>query len=126
MNHAVILSLKKLGFGLLLFPLALAGCELQFSLTPLEEIPLPNQTNPTEIVMQGMIIGQQAYYQANGHFATSAESLAIDFKLETPEYRYSLITEGEFAQTVVMQAAAKTAELPSYAGVVTVNLTEAG
>lgn len=126
MNHAVILSIKKLGWGLLLFPLGLSGCELQFSLKPLEEIPLLTQTDQTEMVMQGMIIGQQAYYQANGSFATSAESLAIDFKLETPEYRYSLISEGEFAQTVIMQAAAKTAELPSYAGVITVNLTEGG
>ncbi|MGB3402723.1 MAG: type IV pilin-like G/H family protein [Microcoleaceae cyanobacterium] len=126
MNNTVILSMKKLGLSLLLFSFGLTGCELQFSLNPLEEIPLLNQTDQTEMVMQGMIIGQQAYYQANGSFATSTESLAIDFKLETPEYRYSLITEGEFAQTVVMKAAAKTAELPSYTGVVTVNLSEGG
>ncbi len=132
MNTAVIFSnigrfpLKKWGLGFLLFPLFLSGCEFNFSLKTIEDLPLLNDTDRTEIVMQGMMIGQQAYYQANGHFAASAESLAIDLKLETPEYRYTLITEGELAQTVVMTAAAKTAELPSYTGVATVNITDEG
>lgn len=126
MNTGVNFSLKKLGLGLLLLPLWLTGCELQFSLNPIEDLSLLSETDQTEMVMQGMMVGQQAYYQANGYFAASPESLAIDIKLETQEYRYSLITEGELAQTVVMKAAAKTAELPSYTGVVTVNLTEGG
>jgi hypothetical protein len=126
MNTAIKFPLKKLGLGLLLLTLGLTGCELKFSLNPIEELPLLNETDQTEMVMQGMMVGQQAYYQANGEFATSAERLAIDIKLETPEYRYALITEGELAQTVVMTAAAKTAELPSYTGVVTVNITEGG
>jgi hypothetical protein len=126
MNTAVNFSLKKLGLGLLLLTLGLTGCELKFSLNSIEDLPLLNQTDQTEMVMQGMMVGQQAYYQANGYFAASPESLAVDVKLETQEYRYSLITEGELAQTVVMKAAAKTAELPSYTGVVTMKITEGG
>lgn len=132
MNTAVIFSsverfpLKKVGLGLLLLPLLLTGCELQFSLKSIEDLPLLNETDQTEIVMQGMIVGQQAYYKANGNFAATPESLAIDIKLETQEYHYSLTTEGELAQTVVMTATAKTEELPSYTGVVTVDITEGG
>ncbi len=118
--------LKKVLPGFLLFPLLLTGCELKFSLEALEDLPLLDETKPTEIVMQGMVAGQQAYYQANGHFAATPERLSIDFKLETQEYRYALITEGELAQTVIMTASAKAAELPSYAGVVTVDLTDGG
>ncbi|MGB3534741.1 MAG: hypothetical protein WBA13_14650 [Microcoleaceae cyanobacterium] len=60
-------SMKKLGLGLLFLPLWLSGCKLQFSLNTVEDLPLLNQTNQTEFMMQGMMVGQQAYYQANGH-----------------------------------------------------------
>jgi hypothetical protein len=126
MNTAIKSPIKKVGLGLLLLMLGLTGCELNFSLNLIEDLPLLNETDQTEMVMQGMMVGQQAYYQANGYFAASPESLAVDIQLETQDYRYSLVTEGELAQTVVMTAAAKTAELPSYTGVVTMNITEGG
>ena len=119
-------KIKKAGLGLLLFPIVLSGCELKFSLESLGDAVGLDEGEQTEMLMQGMMAGQQAYYHANGHFAATPERLSIDVKLETQEYRYALITEGELAQTVRITAAAKTSELPSYAGVLTMDVTEGG
>ncbi|MEL7034988.1 MAG: type IV pilin-like G/H family protein [Cyanobacteria bacterium J06592_8] len=111
---------------LVLFPLLLTGCQLSISLPELEDISPFESSNQASFVMQTMATGQQSYYQANGRFANSLDTLAVDLNVETGEYRYKLVTVGESAQTVVMTAAAKTEGLPSYAGVVTVGQTEGG
>lgn len=111
---------------LIFSPLLLTGCQLSISIPELEEMSPFESSNQASFVMQTMTAGQQAYYEVNGQFASSLDSLSVDLNVETGEYRYQLVTVGDSAQTVVMTAAAKTGELPSYAGVVTVGQTEGG
>ncbi|MBD2482886.1 type IV pilin-like G/H family protein [Planktothrix sp. FACHB-1365] len=114
-------SLRNWVSGVLLVaPVFLTSCSLNLSLPQL------NESDKAEFVMQAMTTGQQAYYEANGQFANSIQGLSLNANLDTGEYRYSINTEGQYAQTVVMTAAAKQEGLPSYAGVVTVNKTEGG
>ncbi|MGL5081089.1 MAG: type IV pilin-like G/H family protein [Microcoleaceae cyanobacterium] len=110
----------------ILAPAVLTGCEVSFSVPKPEDIPGFQGENQASFVMNAMAAGQEAYYEANGHFSSSVESLAINFNLETEDYAYSIVTEGDYAQTVVMKAAAKLDGLPSYAGVVTVGQSEGG
>ncbi|KKD35582.1 MAG: type IV pilin-like G/H family protein [Limnoraphis robusta] len=111
---------------LIFSPLLLTGCQLTFSIPELEEISPFESSNQASFVMNTMTAGQQAYYNANGHFASSIENLSVDVNLETGEYRYNVTTVGDLAQTVVITAAAKAEGLPSYTGVVTVGQTEGG
>jgi len=114
-------SLRNWVSGVLLVtPVFLTSCSLNLSLPKLDE------SAQAELVMQAMTTGQQAYYQANGQFANSIEGLSLNASLDTGEYRYRINTEGQYAQTVLMTAAAKQEGLPSYAGVVTVNKTTGG
>lgn len=114
-------SFKKWLSGVLLVaPVLLTSCSLNLSL------PEVNESDKAEFVMQTMTTGQQAYYQANGQFANSIQGLSLNANLDTGEYRYSVNTEGQYAETVLMTAAAKQDGLPSYAGVVTVSQTEGG
>lgn len=114
-------SLRKWVSGVLLVsPILLTSCSLNLSLPKFDE------SNKAEFVMQAMTTGQQAYYEANGQFANSIQGLSLNANLDTGEYRYSVNTEGQYAQTVTMTAAAKQEGLPSYAGVVTVNKTAGG
>ncbi|NJK37067.1 MAG: general secretion pathway protein GspH [Oscillatoriales cyanobacterium RM2_1_1] len=117
---------QKLLTLLLLTPFALTGCQLSFSVPKPEDIPGFQGENQASFVMNAMATGQEAYYKANGHFSNSIESLAINFNLETEDYAYSIVTQGDYAQTVVMKAAAKLDNLPSYAGVVTVGQSDGG
>lgn len=120
-------GLRQTGFALILLaPLALTGCQLDFSVPKPEDLPNFQGENQASFVINTMAAGQEAYYKANGHFSSSVESLAINFNLETEDYAYSIVTEGDYAQTVVMKAAAKLDGLPSYAGVVTVGQSEGG
>ncbi|WP_027255024.1 type IV pilin-like G/H family protein [Planktothrix agardhii] len=114
-------SLKKWLSGVLLVaPVLLTSCSLNLSL------PEVNESDKAQFVMQTMTTGQQAYYQANGKFANSIQGLSLNANLDTREYRYSVNTEGQYAETVLMTAAAKQDRLPSYAGVVTVSHTAGG
>lgn len=114
-------SLSKWLSGVLVVaPFLLTSCSLNLSL------PEVNESNKAEFVMQAMTTGQQAYYQANGQFANSIQGLSLNASLDTGEYRYSVNTEGQYAQTVLMTAAAKQDGLPSYAGVVTVSESSGG
>lgn len=113
-------SLKKWLSGVLLVaPVLLTSCSLNLSL------PEVNESDKAQFVMQTMTTGQQAYYQANGKFANSIQGLSLNANLDTGEYRYSVNTEGQYAETVLMTAA-KQDGLPSYAGVVTVSHTAGG
>ncbi len=111
---------------LVLSPLVLTGCQLNISIPELQDFSPFDSSNQAAFVMHTMTAGQQAYYNANGHFASSIEALSVDLNLETGDYRYQLTTMGDAAQTVMMTAAAKTEGLSSYAGVVTVGQTEGG
>ena len=114
-------SLKKWLSGVLLVAhVLLSSCSLNLSL---HEV---NESDKAQFVMQTMTTGQQAYYQANGKFANSIQGLSLNANLDTGEYRYSVNTEGQYAETVLMTAAAKQDGLPSYAGVVTVSHTAGG
>ena len=114
-------SFKKWLSGVLLVaPVLLTSCSLNLSLPKFDE------SNKAEFVMQTMTTGQQAYYQANGKFANSIQGLSLNANLDTGEYRYSVNTEGQYAETVLMTAAARQDGLPSYAGVVTVSHTAGG
>lgn len=119
-------SKSAMGKLLIFSPLLLTGCQLSISIPELEDVSPLESSNQASFVMQTMTAGQRAYYQANGHFTSSLDTLAVDLNVETGEYRYKLITVGDAAQTVVMTAAAKAEGLPSYAGVVTVGQTEGG
>ncbi len=114
-------GLKQLILGVVLVsPVLLTGCSLNLSL------PEWNESDQAGLVMQAIATGQQAYYQTNGQFANSIQGLSLNVNLDTEAYRYSVDTEGQYAQTVVMTATAKQEGLSSYAGVVTVNQTEGG
>lgn len=126
MNIFTHFSVKPLLRFFFLSPLLLTGCQLSFSVPSLEELVPFDGDDQASFVMNAMATGQQAYYEANGYFANSVENLSANLNLETTEYRYALTTEGDYAQTVVMTAAAKVEGLPSYAGVVTVGQTEGG
>jgi hypothetical protein len=112
--------IKWLSGVLLVAPVLLTSCSLNLSLPKFDE------SNKAEFVMQTMTTGQQAYYQANGKFANSIQGLSLNANLDTGEYRYSVNTEGQYAETVLMTAAAKQDGRPSYAGVVTVSHTAGG
>lgn len=108
--------LSRWGRSLLfLSPLVLASCQLAI------EAPKLDGEERAKLYIQAVARGQEAYYKANGNFASSFEKLAMNFNLETKDYRYSLVSEGEKAQRVVMTAAAKVDGLPSYAGIMLVN-----
>ena len=122
---------KSLYQILIFSPLVLSGCQInislpEISLPELEDISQFVSSNQASFVMQSLTAGQEAYYQANGYFADSLETLSVDLNVETGNYRYTVVTVGDSAQTVVMTAAAKTEDLPSYAGVVTVADGEGG
>ncbi|MEB3882847.1 type IV pilin-like G/H family protein [Lyngbya sp. CCY1209] len=110
-----------------LVPLLLTGCQLNFSSFG-EDLELPplKQSDRAPLMMRAIAVGQQAYYDHQGQFAGSVESLSAHLNLETESYLYAIETEGESAQTVVLTATAKTDDLPSYAGVMTAGATEGG
>jgi len=99
---------------LCLSPLLLASCQL------LVHAPHRGE-NQAEWYIEAIAKGQESYYKMNGNFASSLDKLSLNFNLETEDYRYSLVSEGEKAQRVVVTAAAKLDGLPSYAGIMVVN-----
>ncbi|MFP4006517.1 MAG: type IV pilin-like G/H family protein [Spirulinaceae cyanobacterium] len=106
-----------LGF-LLTASIGLGGCQLN--------IQAPNLDSETQaqFYIQAIAQGQQAYYKANGNFASSLDTLALNFDLETPDYRYNLVSEGKNNHRTIITATAKTENLPSYAGIVVMNTTQ--
>lgn len=119
--NRLFVTLKKSVWGVLcVSPFLLTSCSLNLSL------PQWDESDQAGLVMQAIATGQQTYYQANGQFANTIQGLSLNVNLDTEAYRYSVDTEGQYAQTVVMTATAKQEGLPSYAGVLTVNQTEGG
>jgi hypothetical protein len=104
--------------GLSLGSLLLAsGCQLN--------IQTPNLDSETQakFYIQAIAKGQQAYYKANGSFAHSLDTLALNLDLDTPDYRYIVVADGNDQHRTVITATAKTDNLPSYAGIVVINTT---
>lgn len=105
---------------LALSPLLLASCQLSI------QAPNFNSEDRAKFYLQAIARGQEAYYKANGHFASSVDKLSLDLNLETPEYRYAIVSEGEKAERITMTAAAKAEGLPSYAGLLVVKPSQSG
>ncbi|MEC4806483.1 MAG: type IV pilin-like G/H family protein [Jaaginema sp. PMC 1079.18] len=97
--------------------LGLGGCQLNI------QAPKIDGETQAKFYMQAIAKGQQAYYQANGNFASSLDTLALDFNLETPDYYYSLVSEGKSSHRTIITATAKVDNLPSYAGIMVMETT---
>lgn len=61
---------------------------------------------------------QQARYREVGKFATTIEEVSIGLRTETESYQYRIVPQGDEKQSVMVVAAAKKPELPSYTGAV--------
>ncbi len=68
--------------------------------------------------MGAMNRAQQAYYLEKEKFATTIKELGIGIKLETENYRYQILPQGNQRERVMMTARAKRPELRSYTGAV--------
>ncbi|BDT14278.1 hypothetical protein N39L_40010 [Limnospira platensis NIES-39] len=110
---------------LFLAPIVLTGCQVNFS-SVLEDIPGLRSSDRAPLMMKAIALGQQTYYQNQGYFANSLQGLSGHLNLETDSYQYAIKTEGETAQTVFITATAKTDDLRSYSGVMTVGKNEGG
>lgn len=110
-----------------LVPVVLTGCQMDFS-SLMEDIPSLNlgSSDRAPLMMKAIATGQQAYYNNQGYFASSVQGLSGHLNLETDSYQYAFKTEGETAQTVLITAAAKTEDLPSYSGMMTVGKNNGG
>jgi Type IV pilin-like G and H, putative len=114
-------TLSRLGKTLLvLSPLFLAGCQLSI------QAPNLSSEDRAKFYLQAIARGQETYYKANGHFASSVDKLSINLNLDTPEYSYAIVSEGEKAERMTMTAAAKIDGLPSYAGLLVVKPSQSG
>jgi len=79
------------------------------------------KNNSQSVVKQYITIlnqAQQAYFLKNGKFASNVEELGIITNLETEQYRYQIVPQKDNAQSVMMAAIPKKAELPSYTSAV--------
>ncbi|EDZ92902.1 MAG: type IV pilin-like G/H family protein [Limnospira sp. PMC 1291.21] len=108
-----------------LAPIVLTGCQVDFS-SVLEDIPGWRSSDRAPLMMKAIALGQQTYYQNQGYFASSLHGLSGNLNLETDSYQYAIRTEGETAQTVFITATAKTDDLRSYSGVMTVGKNDGG
>lgn len=97
---------------LCLSPLVLASCKINL------QIPEMDGEQRAKFYIQTVTRGQEAYYKTNGELTASLEELAIDFKLDTPEYKFTILSHGEPTHSVTMMATAKQDNLHSYAGIV--------
>ncbi len=61
---------------------------------------------------------QRAHYEEVGKFATAIEQVSIGLRTETESYRYQIVPQGNETQSVMITAAAKNSQLPSYTGAV--------
>lgn len=61
---------------------------------------------------------QQNYFLKNGKFAADVQELRIDTNLETENYRYQIVPQGDRTQSVTITAQPKDSGLPSYIGAV--------
>ncbi|MCW6036568.1 type IV pilin-like G/H family protein [Spirulina subsalsa FACHB-351] len=106
---------KLLWLGSLVF---LASCQLNVQIPPLDS------GDRAQFFLKTVAKGQEGYYKANGEFATSLEKLSLNLKLDTPDYRYDLVSYGEPAESLIMTATAKEEGLESYAGVIYIQQNE--
>jgi hypothetical protein len=97
---------------LCLSPLVLAGCQVSL------QIPKLDGEQQAKFYIQTVTRGQESYYKTNGELTASLEELAIDFKLNTPEYKFAILSHGDPTHSVIMTATAKKETLHSYAGIV--------
>jgi hypothetical protein len=68
--------------------------------------------------LYALIQVQQAHYLEQGNFAREIEEVSIGLRTETESYRYQIVPQGDNTQSVMITAAAKDAQLPSYTGAV--------
>jgi hypothetical protein len=89
-----------------------AGCKISL------QIPQLDGEQQAKFYLQTVARGQEAYYKTNGELTASLEKLAIDFKLNTPEYKFTILSHGDPTHSVIMTATAQKENLHSYAGIV--------
>ncbi|MEM9538461.1 MAG: type IV pilin-like G/H family protein [Cyanobacteria bacterium P01_E01_bin.42] len=97
---------------LCLSPLVLVGCQVSL------QIPKLDGEQQAQFYIQTVARGQEAYYKTNGELTASLKELAIDFKLDTPDYKFAMLSHGDPTHSVIMTATAKKDNLRSYAGIV--------
>lgn len=97
---------------LCLSPLVLASCKVSL------QIPKLDGEQQAKFYIQTVARGQEAYYKTNGELSASLKELAIDFKLDTPDYKFAMLSHGDPTHSVTMTATAKKENLHSYAGIV--------
>jgi hypothetical protein len=61
---------------------------------------------------------QQDYFLKHGKFAADVQELRIDTNLETENYRYQIVPQGDRTRSVTITAQPKNSGLPSYIGAV--------
>lgn len=97
---------------LCLSPFIFVGCQIKLQIPPLDG------EQQAKLYIQTVARSQKAYYQTNGELTASLEKLAIDFKLNTPEYKFAILSHGDPTHSVTMTATAQKDNLHSYAGIV--------
>lgn len=83
-----------------------------------EELNRPKPQDEAKKYMSALTQVQQARYSEKGKFATTIEEVSIGLRTETESYRYQFLPQGDETQSVMITAAAKNPELPSYTGAV--------
>jgi Type IV pilin-like G and H, putative len=86
-----------------------------------EDVELIVLDNPTKsgqkVVLQYIKIinqAQEEYFQKQGKFAADIEELGIVTNLETENYRYQIVPQGDRTQSTMLTGTAKNADFPSY------------
>jgi hypothetical protein len=87
------------------------------SQTP-EDSQLPKPQTEAKLYIAMVNKAQQAYYQQKGKFATKTEDLGLGGEPASVFYNYRLVSQGKDAQSVMIAAQAKNAEIHSYTGAV--------
>lgn len=57
---------------------------------------------------------QEEYFQKQGKFAADMEELGVVTNLETENYRYQIVPQGDRTQSTMLTGTAKNADFPSY------------
>ncbi|WP_204102528.1 MULTISPECIES: type IV pilin-like G/H family protein [Spirulina sp. CCY15215] len=97
---------------LCLSPFILASCQVNL------QIPKLDGEQQAKFYIQTVTRGQEAYYKNNGELTASLKELAIDFKLDTPDYKFVVLSHGDPTHSVTITATAKKENLHSYTGIV--------
>lgn len=83
-----------------------------------EDSQLPKPQTEAKLYIAMVNKAQQAYYQQKGKFATNTEDLGLGGEPASVYYNYRLLSPGKDAQSVMIAAQAKNAEIHSYTGAV--------